>query len=282
MKIIQNEETGSVWIGQPAYTESLLQKFEMDMARSVATPVDTGTKLLKTVDNDECIDQRQYQSAIGSLLYLSVATRPDIAFAVSNAAKFSAQPGKQHWTAVKRIMRYLRGTTNLGLIFTPQVSAECIGYSDADWGGDLEDRKSTSGYLFQISGAAVSWRSKKQTCVALSTAEAEYVALAGAAQEAMWMRQLTAELEIDAPAEAITIFEDNQSAICMTKNPQFHGRSKHISIKYHFIRDHVNDGVVKLQYCPTGDMVADMLTKGLPKDQFIELRQMAGIVEMTN
>ena len=282
MKIIQNEETGSVWIGQPAYTESLLQKFEMDMARPVATPVDTGTKLLKTVDNDECIDQRQYQSAIGSLLYLSVATRPDIAFAVSNAAKFSAQPGKQHWTAVKRIMRYLRGTTNLGLIFTPQVSAECIGYSDADWGGDLEDRKSTSGYLFQISGAAVSWRSKKQTCVALSTAEAEYVALASAAQEAMWMRQLTAELEIDAPAEAITIFEDNQSAICMTKNPQFHGRSKHISIKYHFIRDHVNDGVVKLQYCPTGDMVADMLTKGLPKDQFIKLRQMAGIVEMTN
>ena len=147
------------------------------VARPVATPVDTGTKLLKTMDKVGCVDKRQYQSAIGSLLYLSVATRPDIAFAVSNAAKFSAQPGKQHWTAVKPIMRYLRGTTNLDLVFTPQVSAECIGSilrcGQSDWGGDLENRKSTSGYLFQISGAAVSWRSKKQTCVAFSTAEAE-------------------------------------------------------------------------------------------------------------
>lgn len=126
MKIIQDEETGKVWIGQPAYTESFLQKFEMDMAKPVATPVDTSTKLLKTMDNNEYVDQRQYQSAIGSLLYLSVATRPDIAFAVSNAAKFSSQPGKQHWTAVKQILRYLRGTMNLGLVFTPQVSAKCV------------------------------------------------------------------------------------------------------------------------------------------------------------
>ena len=123
--------------------------------------------------------------------------------------------------------RYLRGTADYGLAFTSYASGDCVGYSDADWGGDLDDRKSTSGYL--ISGGAVSWRSKKQTCVALSTAEAEYVALASAAQEAIWMSQLTAVLE-DCPQEAATIFEDNQSAISMTKNPQFHGRSKHISI----------------------------------------------------
>ena len=228
MKIIQDEATGKVWIGQPAYTESLLQRFGMEMAKPVATPVDTSTKLMKTLADDECFDQRQYQSAIGSLLYLSVATRPDIAFAVSNAAKFSGNPAKQHWTAVKRIMRYLRGTANLGLVFTPQESGKCVGYSDADWGGDTDDRKDICSRLAVL--LLVSWRSKKQTCVALSTAEAEYVALASAAQEAMWLRQLTAEMGIDTPAKAVTIFEDNQSAISMTKNPEFHGRTKHISI----------------------------------------------------
>ena len=215
MKIIQDEATGKVWVGQQAYTESLLRKFGMEDAKPVATPVDTSTKLVKGKESDECADQQQYQSAVGSLLYLAMATRPDITFAVSKVAKFCTMPTKQHWTAVKRILRYLRSTADYGLVFTPHSSGDCVGYSDADWGGDLDDRKSTSGYLFQIGGGAVSWRSKKQTCVALSTAEAEYVALASAAQEAMWMRQLTALLG-DRPQEAVTVFEDNQSAICMT------------------------------------------------------------------
>ena len=134
-------------------------------------------------------------------------------------------------------------------------------------------------HLVKISGGAVSWRSKKQTCVALSTAEAEYVALASAAQEAIWMSQLTAVLE-DRPQEAAILFEDNQSAISMSKNPQFHGRSKHISIKYHFIRDQVEKGIVELKYCPTKEMVADMMTKGLPKEQFVKLRSMAGVTTL--
>ena len=116
--------------------------------------------------------------------------------------------------------------------------------------------------------------------MALSTAEAEYIALASATQEALWMRQLITELGIDTLSEAITMFEDNQSAICMTKNPQFHGRSKHISIKYHFVRDQVREGTVNLKYCPTQDMIADMLT-GLPKVQFIKLRQMVGVKQLS-
>ena len=154
---------------------------------------------------------------------------------------------------------------------------DCVGYSDADWGGDLDDRKSTSGYVFQISGGAVSWSSKKQTCVALSTAEAEYVALASATQEAMWMRRLSAELSGKPPVGATMIFEDNQYAISMTKNPQFHGRSKHISIKYHFVRDQVTEETIKVEYCPTTEMIADMLTKALPKDQLTKLRRMVGL-----
>ena len=198
---------------------------------------------------------------------------------MSNVAKYSANPTKQHWIAVKRIFRYLKGTLNHGLFYSRNESTECVGFSDSDWGGDLDDRKSTSGYLFQLGGTAISWRSKKQTCVALSTAEAEYMALASAAQEAMWLRQLTIDLKNE-PVSATVIFEDNQSAICIAKNPQFHGRSKHIAIKYHFIRDQVENNNVELRYCRTNDMIADMLTKGLNGEQFAKLRHMAGVREM--
>ena len=279
MNILQDEKTGNIWIGQPAYVESILKKFGMNNSKPVSTPIDPNTKLIKATDDEQIIDQQLYQSAIGSLLYLSGGTRPDITFSVSNLAKFSAKPSKHHWTAIKRVMRYLKGTINFGILYTKQKSKNFIAYSDADWAGDLDDRKSTSGYLFQIGGGAVSWRSKKQSSVALSTAEAEYIALASTAQEAVWLRQLTTELGSDS-TEAITIFEDNQAAISMSKNPQYHGRAKHISIKYHFIREQVNDGRVTLKYCPTQDMIADMLTKGLHRDQFTKLRKMSGIVSM--
>ena len=185
---------------------------------------------------------------------------------------------KQHWVAVKRILRYLRGTLNFGILYSNNRSKECS-YSVADWAEDLNDRKSTSGCVFQIGGGAVSWRSKKQTCVALSTAEAEYMALASAAQEAIWMRQLTTDPK-SAPDKPTIILEDNQSAMSMPKNPQFHGRTKYIEIKFHFIREQVKGGAVKLKYCPTEEMVADMLTKGLPQVKFAKLRHMAGVQVM--
>ena len=165
----------------------------------------------------------KYQSAIGSLLYLSTRSRPDIAFAVGKAARYCSQPYNSHWSAVKRVLRYLKGTTYLGLLYRPD-ELNLTGYSDADWAGDTEDRKSTSGYVFMMSGSAVSWRSKKQSSVALSTAEAEYVALSCAAQEAMWLRQLFSNLLQDYKlSEPTTIYEDNQSAICMAKNNQDSG-----------------------------------------------------------
>ena len=141
-----------------------------------------------------------------------------------------------------------------------------MGYCDADWAGDVDDRKSTSGYLFHLAGAPVSWRSKKQTCVALSTAEAEYVALASAAQEAAWFRDLLRCLNRNV-IKPIIIHSDSQSAIAITKNPQCHGRTKHIAIKYHYTRGEVVKGTVKLKYCPTNEMLADVLTKGFSKDQ---------------
>lgn len=276
VKVVQDE--AGVWIGQPAYAESILQRFGMDHAKPVNTPVETSSNLVKSMEGCDNTDPQEYQSAVGSLLYLSTRTRPDITYAVSNVARFCGAPSKQHWTAVKRILRYLKGTQGLGLLYTKDGPQECIGYSDSDWAGDIGDRKSTSGYMFQMSGAAVTWRSKKQTCVALSTAEAEYIALASATQEAMWLRQLTTDLRMG-PDRSMLIFEDNQSAICMASNPQFHGRAKHIDIKYHFVREQVKSGIVELKYCPSDEMIADMLTKGLSWNKFVKLRDMAGLHE---
>ena len=161
----------------------------MEHAKPARTPMAQGTKLLKATEQSEMVDATLYQSAVGSLLYLSGWTRPDIAFSVSNVARFCSRPAKEHWTALKRILWYLNGTPDYGLVYTKNdVNDSLIGYSDADWAGDTNDRKSTSGYLFMMAGAAVSWKSRKQTCVALSTAEAEYVAMSAAAQEATWIR----------------------------------------------------------------------------------------------
>jgi hypothetical protein len=278
VNVIHDRNAGTIWIGQPTYAENLLRKYGMENAKTIDTPVEGNSKLVKTQDDSECVDTEMYQSAVGSLLYLSIMTRPDLTFAVSNVAKFCAMPGKQHWTAVKRVMRYLKGTLNYGLKYCKMGNnhVNFIGYSDADWGGDVNDYKSTSGYIFQIGGTAVSWRSKKQTCVALSTAEAEYIALAGAAQEAIWMRRLIADLRNE-QSEATVIYEDNQSTICMAKNPQFHSRTKHIGIKYHYVREQVLEGTITLEYCPTENMIADIFTKGLNKEKFVKLREMAGV-----
>ena len=250
----------------------------MESCNPVATPAEAGQKLTKGTEDSEYVDKVLYQSAVGSLLYLLMRTRPDITFAVSCVARFCSNPTTQHMRAVKRILRYLRGTTNQGLLYKKNGSKEVVGFSDADWGGDVDDRKSTSGYVFQIGGSTVSWRSKKQTSVALSTAEAEYISLSAATQEAVWIRQLCAELSAKPPIyDPTVIFEDNQSTIAMSHNPQFHGRSKHIGIKYHFVRDQVTKGTIDLKYCPTTEMIADLLTKGLPKNQFMKLREMIGL-----
>ena len=234
----------------------------MEDSKPVETPVDPSSKLVKAAEDSKHFDKEKYQSVVGSLLYLSSATRPDITFAVNNVAKFSANPTDEHWAAVKRILRYLKGTVNYGLLYFEDASP------------DLNDRKSTSGYVFLMNGAAVSWQSKKQTCVALSTAEAEFVALSAATQEALWMQRLLTNLSVNVD-EPVTIYEENQSAISMSKNQQFHGRSNHKDIKYNFVRDQVEK---KEPYVsPTNSMLADIFTKGIQKEQFKKLRELIGV-----
>ena len=275
VKVSYNEETGSVWIGQPRYTEKVLEKFGMDKAKPNKTPVSSSSRLRRRNDEEEGVDRSLYQSAVGSSLYLSTRTRLDISFAVSNVAKYCNDPSKEHWIAVKRILRYLNGSTHLGLLYTKQDPKEVIGYSDADWGGDNDDHRSTSGYIFQIGGTAISWSSRKQSSVALSAAEAEYMALSSATQEAVWLRQLYTDLFKD-PIRPTVVYEDNQACISMAENPKFHGRAKHINLKYHYIREQIGKSI-ELVYCPTNEMVADVLTKGLSQEKFLKLRSLCGI-----
>ena len=250
----------------------------MNEAKPVGTPVDSGTKLNKANEDSELLNTSLYQSAVGSLLYLATETRPDITYAVNNVC---AHPSNQHWTAVKQIFRYLSGTIDHGLLYEKTKGpTKLVGFSDADWGGDTEDFKSTSGYCFEIGGTLITWKSKKQACVALSTAEAEYMALSSAAQEAVWLRELTNDLKDGVLNSPTVVFEDNQAAIKMAKNPQYHGRAKHISIKYHYIREQVANCQIELKYCRTDEMIADMFTKGLSKAKLIKLREMAGVKEL--
>jgi hypothetical protein len=211
-----------------------------------------------------------YRSAVGGLLYLALGTRPDIAAAVVAVSRFNANPGPTHWTAVKRVLRYLKGTQELGITYSRSETPELVGYADSDWGGDVDTRRSTTGYVFHLSNGPVSWQSKLQKTVALSSCEGEYMAASAATQEAVWCRALLDELPIGAgPAKpATTIYGDNQGCIALAKNDVHHQRTKHIAIRHHFVRERVASGDVVLVWVPTGKMVADVLTKATTQAVF--------------
>ena len=261
---------------QKQYLIKLLERYMLTEANTVTTPVDPNVKLVKDDSYSKKVDAAQYQSMVGSLLHAARATRPDIAHAVGIVSKFNAAPTQAHLTAVKRIFRYLKGTIELKLQYRPD-GENLLRFSDADWANDMDDRHSTTGNVFTMSGGAISWLSQKQTTVALSTAEAEYVALGSATQEAIWLYQLLNDLKIDTKG-SIEIMEDNQSTIAMAKSSVGHKRTKHIDIKHHFIKETVQTGKITLSYCPTANMLADIFTKRLPRTQFEKLRDGLGLI----
>ena len=236
----------------------------------MSTPVDLNVKLQKEDGVSRPVDTTSYQSFVGSLLYAAITTHPDITQAVGVVSKFCANPTQRHLTAAKRILRYLKGTGYLGLRYKKCADGNLIGYSDADWAGDVDDRHSTSGNVFLLAKGAVSWLSKKQATVALSTTEAEYVALSTATQEAIWLQRLFTDVG-EPLEEPVVINEDNQGAIAMAKNPVGHARTKHIDIRYHFVLEGVRNGTIIMKYVATGEMVADILTKSLPQHPFEKL-----------
>ena len=267
IEIRRNRQLRSLHVSQQQYIRTILDRFGMSTATTISTPADPHVRLtaLPPDQRADIINQERYQSAVGSLMYAMIGTRPDIAFAVSAVSQYCTNPGPMHWTAVRRIFRYLGGTKALGLEYRGSC---CGGYTDADWGSG-EDRRSIGGYVFMINGAAISWASKKQGSVALSSTEAEYMSLTQGIKEALWLGELLSDL--GAPRHKTEIRQvqcDNQGAITLTRNPQYHARTKHIDIQYHFVRQHIESGLIQLTYCPTHEMVADIFTKPLPRPQF--------------
>ncbi|XXG89958.1 hypothetical protein AAC387_Pa12g1837 [Persea americana] len=268
------QQQNGISISQKKYAKELLEKFRMSNCNPVSTPVATGLRLTKEGEGRD-INLTLFKSLIGSLRYLTI-TRPDIVYGVGLLSRYMERPKESHWVAAKRILRYIKGTIDLGLFYDYGNKAKLYGHSDSDWGGDQDERKSTTGYVFYLGPTAFTWASKKQSIVALSSCEAEYVAVLAAVCEAIWLRNLLEEFD-HTQDESTTIHVDNKSAIELAKNPKQHGRSKHIDIRYHFIRDHVKQKTVKLKYCSTTEQVADIFTKALPTDTFTRLRKRLGM-----
>ena len=205
-----------------------------------------------------------YRELVGALMYVAKCTRPDIAHAVSEAAKFCERYGKSHWAAAKRILKYLKTTQEFSIKFCGASKGELIGFADANWAGNVDTRCSTTGYIFFLNSGVISWNSKRQTTVATSSTESKYMSLYSATQEAIWLRLLLKDLNYT-DQEVTTIYQDNQGCIALAKNPVYHARTKHIDIKFHFLREKVDGDVIALEYKPTEEMVADGFTKALPR-----------------
>ncbi|GKB21491.1 hypothetical protein Tco_0855414 [Tanacetum coccineum] len=239
------------------------------------TPMSSDTKLTK---DEECesVDSTKYRGMIGSLLYL-MASRPDIMFSVYLCARFQEAPKTSHLEAVKCIFRYIKGTTHLGLWYPKGISIETVVYADSDHAGDYVDQKSTSGICTFMGCCLTSWFSKKQTALAISTTEAEYVSAKKACQQALWMKQ--ALIDYDIRLNDVPIMCDNKGAIDLSKNPVQHSRTKHIEIRHHFLRDNVQKGHISIEKVSSVDNIADILTKPLKRESFNYLRLGLGMTE---
>jgi hypothetical protein len=255
-------------ISQGACIDRMVIKFNQVGAKSVNNPSVEGQVMLKCMEKDPKMENRPYRSLVGSLLYVATGTRPDIAFAVGRLSRHLENPSEEHWNAAIRVLRYLKSTATHGICYrSKQGDLKMNAFSDADWGSDKDNRRSTSGVMVMVNGAPVIFKSKLQSSVSLSTAEAEYVALSLCIQEILWTRSLLMEMKvnIDAP---VVVYEDNQSAIAIAKNEGYQSRAKHIDIRYHFVRDQVKAKVIQLEYIETKSQLADFLTKAISTSKF--------------
>lgn len=276
---IERYESGFYSINQTGYIEKLLKTYNMENAKGSKVPLDVGYG--KRKDESSRIEKKQYQRLIGTLIYIATYTRLDIAASVSILSRKMNCPTEYDWLEAKRVLRYLKNTKDLKLILGSVVSEEkdvLLGYSDADWAQDVEDRKSNSGYLFKFNGGTVSWACRKQSCVALSSTEAEYIALAEACQEAVWLRNLLKDFG-EEQIQPTVIFEDNQSCIKLVNKDKYSKRTKHVSTKYNYVKDLSDTGITSYIYCPTDVMIADVLTKPLERVKLEFLRQGGGLNE---
>ena len=279
LQITRDRSTRTLSLSQAEYVRRVVERYNMSNAKVVPTPLAAGA-VLTTRDCPSVmpspptvLNGHTYASIVGEVMYAMLGTRPDLAFAIGSLSRFNSNPGQAHWIHLKRVLRYLAGSITHKLTYgsdalgrSSHSASTVYGYCDADWASSIDDRRSITGWVYLAAGGAISWQSQKQRSVALSTVEAEYMAQCQAAKEAIWLSALTRELGVGTQAP-MTILTDSQGAMALAKNPEHHQRSKHIDIRYHFLRDQVTQGTIELLYVPTRDMAADQLTKPLSRDQ---------------
>lgn len=278
VQIERNRAEKKMFIHQSSYTKRIIEKFGMGDANGLSVPADPHVQLLP-IEKESQTEKIPYREAVGSLIFLSAISRPDISYAVNSVSRFLNCHNDAHWQAVKRIFRYLIKTEGCGIEYSSSGShIQLVGFSDADYAGDLVSRRSTTGFVFLLAGGPVTWTSQRQKIVALSTTESEYVAAASAAKEAIWLRKLLDGLGIKSD-EPITLKIDNQSAIRLSKNPEYQKRTKHIDVRYHFLREKVLNKEINTEYICAKEQLADLFTKALTKERLVYLCTRLNIVK---
>ena len=269
---------GRIFIHQAIYLRRILEHFGFGDCSPFSTPSDLNTKLDHTSEPFQ--PSFPYSVAVGCLLFAQTLSHPDISYVVSTVAQFSANPQRSHYQAVMRIFRYLAGTLDLALCFGNHDGPLVLeGYGDADYAGDITDRKSRTSTVLLLNGAPISWCSGKQNCVATSTTKSEYIAAGSTTKDIIWHRRLLSNLRFE-QSKATRLFSDNQSAIRLVHNPEFHSRTKHIDITHHFLREHHRLGNINIQYIRTSDQLADLFTKDLPANRFSLFRSAIGLLSL--
>jgi hypothetical protein len=272
LQIIQSKR--GFFIHQSNYVKDMIKRFQLEDWKPVSTPMTIGCKLSKQ-NESKVVDPKHHRSMIGSLLYVTTS-RPDVKQAVGMVARFQAAPKESHVQAVKTIFRYLKGTIDIGLWYPSKDSFTLKSYSDADWAGCVDDRKSTSGGAFFLGESLVAWITKKQSSISLSSTEAENIATSECCTQVEWMKQTLQDIKM-VFEEPTIIYCYNTSTISLSKNHVQHSKSKHIPVKYHYLRDQVENKNIKLEYVPTQEQVANIFTKPLSRDVFEYLRQILGV-----
>ncbi len=279
IRVTHDREKHTILLSQKKFINKTLERYGMQNSCPISSPTLANEHLLKLTS--PAIDAKAYQWALGSLMYPMLATQPDLTYTIAALGRHATNPGPNHQHALDCIFRYLWATADHQLVLGCNTTSvpTLLGYADSDWASDVNDHKSTSGYVFTLGGSAISWSSKKQPTVALSSTEAKYIMGTHAAKEATWLRLLLSELGQDMSSPT-TLHVDNQSAIAIAWNPEFHDRTKHIDIHYHYIRQVIDDGTVCLVYTPTQEQVADVLTKGLPPASHIKFTGAMGVLQL--
>lgn len=272
MEIHKNQKCGKLCLSLKDYIVRFFERFNMFHAKPVTTPLATHFKLStqmspQTEDERKQMTRIPYSSVVGSIMYAMVCTRPDISHAVIIVSRYMSCPGREHWLAVKWILRYLRGFVDLCLVYDKSTCFDKVtSFVDSDYAGDLDRRRSLTGYVLKLAGGLISWRATLQSTVALSTTEAEYMAITEAVKEALWLKGSVNSLGLH--QDSIVVFCNRQSAIHLSKNQMFHERIKHIDVRYHFVREHISHGDVMISEVTTEENQTNMLTKSISTCKF--------------